>query len=67
MQPGLLVSSAQWVLGQQQALQQHLTLACTCAGITRHMRVGEAKKKCPELQLVHVQTIGGMGAAVFGA
>jgi len=29
------------------------------AGITRHMRVGEAKKKCPELQLVHVQTIGG--------
>lgn len=29
------------------------------AGITRHMRVAEAKRMCPELQLVHVQTIGG--------
>ncbi|GAB4815874.1 hypothetical protein N2152v2_002920 [Parachlorella kessleri] len=28
-------------------------------GITRHMRVAEAKAKCPELTLVHVETIGG--------
>jgi DNA polymerase eta len=27
-------------------------------GITRHMRVKEAKKICPELVLVHVETIG---------
>ena len=27
-------------------------------GITRHMRVAEAKAKCPELTLVHVETIG---------
>jgi nucleotidyltransferase/DNA polymerase involved in DNA repair len=30
-------------------------------GITRHMRVAEAKHKCPELVLVHVETIGGHG------
>ncbi|CAL8471021.1 g10563 [Coccomyxa elongata] len=29
------------------------------AGITRHMRVHEAKALCPELQCVHVETIGG--------
>ncbi len=28
------------------------------AGITRHMRVHEAKALCPELQCVHVETIG---------
>ena len=28
------------------------------AGITRHMRRAEAKAKCPELQCVHVETIG---------
>ena len=28
------------------------------AGITRHMRVGEATKICPDLQAVHVQTLG---------
>lgn len=27
-------------------------------GVTRHMRVFEAKKICPELRCVHVQTIG---------
>ncbi len=27
-------------------------------GITRHMRAPEAKARCPELRLVHVQTIG---------
>ena len=27
-------------------------------GITRHMRVAEAKQKCPALTLVHVETIG---------
>ena len=28
------------------------------AGITRHMRAPEARVKCPELQCVHVETIG---------
>lgn len=28
------------------------------SGITRHMRVHEARQKCPQLQTVHVQTIG---------
>ncbi|KAK9827976.1 hypothetical protein WJX81_003639 [Elliptochloris bilobata] len=32
--------------------------AARAAGITRHMRVWEAKKHCPELQLVHVEVIG---------
>lgn len=32
------------------------------AGITRHMRRAEAKAKCPELQCVHVETIGGFNA-----
>eukprot|EP00775_Hariotina_reticulata_P003602 gene3602-3867_t len=32
--------------------------AARAAGVTRHMRVAEAIKICPELQLVHVQTIG---------
>ena len=31
------------------------------AGITRHMRRAEAKAKCPELQCVHVETIGEFG------
>ncbi|KAL4430354.1 hypothetical protein ABPG77_002160 [Micractinium sp. CCAP 211/92] len=30
-------------------------------GVTRHMRVKEAKKVCPELVLVHVETIGAEG------
>eukprot|EP00891_Asterochloris_glomerata_P006033 jgi/Astpho2/6033/Aster-x1345 len=29
------------------------------AGVTRHMRAPEARVKCPELQCVHVETIGG--------
>lgn len=33
------------------------------AGITRHMRVQDAKSKCPDLVLVHVETVGGSGAA----
>ncbi|DBA78376.1 TPA: hypothetical protein ACH3X2_007884 [Trebouxia sp. C0005] len=33
------------------------------AGITRHMRRAEAKAKCPELQCVHVETIGGDAGA----
>lgn len=32
--------------------------AARAAGITRHMRVGEARQKCPELRTVHVETIG---------
>jgi nucleotidyltransferase/DNA polymerase involved in DNA repair len=32
--------------------------AARAAGITRHMRVAQAMKHCPELRLVHVQTIG---------
>lgn len=36
------------------------------AGITRHMRVAEAKRMCPELQLVHVQTIGGAHSCMHG-
>ncbi len=31
------------------------------AGITRHMRAPEARARCPELQLVHVQVIGADG------
>lgn len=27
-------------------------------GVTRHMRVAEARAKCPELRCVHVQTLG---------
>lgn len=34
------------------------SFAARAAGVTRHMRVAEAIKICPELQLVHVQTIG---------
>lgn len=33
--------------------------AARAQGVTRHMRVGEARKLCPSLQLVHVETIGG--------
>lgn len=33
--------------------------AARAKGITRHMRVAEARLKCPELTLVHVETIGG--------
>lgn len=33
--------------------------AARASGITRHMRIKEAKTKCPELVLVHVETIGG--------
>lgn len=36
--------------------------AARARGVTRHMRVAEARGKCPELVLVHVQTIGGAGA-----
>ena len=35
-----------------------INYACRAAGITRHMRVGEATKICPDLQAVHVQTLG---------
>lgn len=33
------------------------------AGVTRHMRVQEAKEKCPDLICVHVQTLGEEGPA----
>ncbi|KAK9901261.1 hypothetical protein WJX75_003106 [Coccomyxa subellipsoidea] len=36
-----------------------INYAARAAGITRHMRVHEAKALCPELQCVHVETIGG--------
>ena len=32
--------------------------AARAAGITRHMRVKEAKQQCPDLKTVHVQTLG---------
>ena len=32
--------------------------AARAAGITRHMRVAEARQKCPELICCHVQTLG---------
>ena len=35
-----------------------INYAARAAGITRHMRVGEATKICPDLQAVHVQTLG---------
>lgn len=35
-----------------------INYAARAAGITRHMRVHEAKALCPELQCVHVETIG---------
>lgn len=38
--------------------------AARAAGIVRHERVSEALRKCPELQLVHVETIGGDPAAL---
>ncbi len=34
--------------------------AARAAGITRHMRVKEAKQHCPDLKTVHVQTLGGL-------
>lgn len=37
--------------------------AARAKGITRHMREKEAKLKCPDLVCVHVETIGGGGAA----
>lgn len=36
--------------------------AARAAGVSRHMRVHEAKKICPQIQLVHVQTIGEGGS-----
>ncbi|KAK9829326.1 hypothetical protein WJX72_005200 [[Myrmecia] bisecta] len=36
--------------------------AARAAGITRHMRVHEARQKCPDLRTVHVQTLGGDGS-----
>jgi len=35
-----------------------INYAARAKGITRHMRVHEAKARCPELVCVHVQTIG---------
>ena len=35
-----------------------INYAARARGITRHMRVQEALARCPELQCVHVQTIG---------
>ncbi|KAL2623530.1 hypothetical protein R1flu_003735 [Riccia fluitans] len=35
-----------------------INYAARAAGITRHERVHQAIKKCPELQCVHVETIG---------
>lgn len=32
--------------------------AARACGVDRFMRVFEAKKNCPELQLLHVETIG---------
>ena len=32
--------------------------AARAAGISRHMRVQEAKQHCPDLKTVHVQTLG---------
>ncbi|GLI67303.1 hypothetical protein VaNZ11_011489, partial [Volvox africanus] len=32
--------------------------AARAAGVTRHMRVAEAKKVCPQLRTIHVETIG---------
>eukprot|EP00198_Chlamydomonas_reinhardtii_P010781 XP_001700118.1 DNA polymerase eta/iota [Chlamydomonas reinhardtii] len=34
-----------------------INYAARAAGVTRHMRVREAKKLCPQLRLVHVETI----------
>ena len=36
-----------------------INYAARAAGITRHMRVGEALKICADLRAVHVQTLGG--------
>ena len=35
-----------------------VSYAARAAGVTRHMRVREALKVCPQLQCVHVRTIG---------
>jgi DNA polymerase eta len=42
--------------------------AARAAGIARHERAGEALRKCPDLHLVHVETIGSSetGAAAVG-
>lgn len=40
-----------------------INYAARARGITRHMRVQEAMARCPELQCVHVQTIGAPWAA----
>ena len=37
-----------------------INYAARAAGITRHMRVDEALKKCPDLRPVHVQTLGAL-------
>lgn len=36
--------------------------AARAKGVSRHMRVAEAKQKCPDIRLVHVETIGGCWA-----
>ena len=67
---------ASWSCAIQLKLQHnHLYVLHTCtlfaavnyparaAGITRHMRRAEAKAKCPELQCVHVETIGKLNTA----
>lgn len=35
-----------------------INYAARALGISRHMRVQEAMRKCPELQCIHVQTLG---------
>ena len=35
-----------------------INYAARAKGITRHMRAGEARARCPELQCIHVETIG---------
>lgn len=35
--------------------------AARACGVTRHMRSAEAKAKCPDLMLVHVETVGAKG------
>lgn len=35
-----------------------INYAARALGVTRHMRVLQAMQKCPELQCLHVQTLG---------
>lgn len=65
VQPKKEVSHASWVMwcGSCGMVFTVWVMRCgsCCVGITRHMRVHEARARCPQLVLMHVEVIGAEG------